>query len=190
MIYQGPDAQDSGWPRLRPTRAVAFVEITPDPTLLLERELSSGDAALQLGHTDGGRLVQTRYGHPDERLARDGLKMSFAADHGHKRDGRALVLLLDLPRQLCTPSSSPARARSSSFWQRSASSVAPNVRAFALSVCAARRTSSVSSPASATTSSGAFLRKASMSSRIKDGSPAFTRSCERGRVENGAVAGG
>jgi integrase len=54
-------------------------------TLLLERGLSSADVALQLGHTDGGRLVQTLYGHPDERLARDRVKMSFAADHGHKR---------------------------------------------------------------------------------------------------------
>jgi AraC-like DNA-binding protein len=54
-------------------------------TLLLERGLSSADVALQLGHTDGGRLVQTLYGHRDERLARDRVKMSFAADHGHKR---------------------------------------------------------------------------------------------------------
>jgi integrase len=44
-------------------------------TLLLERGLSSADVALQLGHTDGGRLVQTLYGHPNERLARDRVKM-------------------------------------------------------------------------------------------------------------------
>ena len=36
-----------------------------------------------LGHTDGGRLVMTLYGHPDERRARDRLRMAFAYD-GHK----------------------------------------------------------------------------------------------------------
>lgn len=47
-------------------------------TLLLERGLSPADVALQLGHTDGGRLVQVLYGHPDEDRARDRLRMAFA----------------------------------------------------------------------------------------------------------------
>lgn len=52
-------------------------------TLLLERGLTPADVAVQLGHTDGGRLVQTLYGHPDEDRARDRLDMAFSAD-GHK----------------------------------------------------------------------------------------------------------
>lgn len=51
-------------------------------TLLLERGLAPGDVAMQLGHTDGGRLVQTLYGHPDEGRSLDRLRMAFAAD-GH-----------------------------------------------------------------------------------------------------------
>jgi integrase len=53
-------------------------------TLLLERGLAPADVAVQLGHTDGGRLVMTLYGHPDEDRARDRLDLAFAAD-GHKR---------------------------------------------------------------------------------------------------------
>lgn len=52
-------------------------------TPLLERGLAPADVAVQLGHTDGGRLVMTLYGHPDERRARDRLRMAFAYD-GHK----------------------------------------------------------------------------------------------------------
>lgn len=52
-------------------------------TLLLERGLAPADVAVQLGHTDGGQLVMTLYGHPDEDRARDRLDMAFAAD-GHK----------------------------------------------------------------------------------------------------------
>lgn len=53
-------------------------------TLLLERGLTPADVAVQLGHTDGGRLVQVLYGHPDEDRARDRLRMAFVAD-GHKQ---------------------------------------------------------------------------------------------------------
>jgi integrase len=52
-------------------------------TLLLERGVTPADVAVQLGHQDGGRLVQVLYGHPDQDRARDRLLMSFAAD-GHK----------------------------------------------------------------------------------------------------------
>ena len=39
-------------------------------TLYLERGLTPADVAVQLGHTDGGRLVRTLYGHPSEDRAR------------------------------------------------------------------------------------------------------------------------
>ena len=51
-------------------------------TLLLERGLAPADVAVLLGHTDGGRLVMTLYGHPNEDRARDRLDIAFAAD-GH-----------------------------------------------------------------------------------------------------------
>lgn len=51
-------------------------------TLLLERGLAPADVAVQLGHTDGGRLVMTLYGRPDEDRARDRLDLAFAGD-GH-----------------------------------------------------------------------------------------------------------
>jgi integrase len=47
-------------------------------TLYLERGLAPADVAVQLGHTDGGRLVQTLYGHPSEDRARDRLRLAFA----------------------------------------------------------------------------------------------------------------
>lgn len=46
-------------------------------THLLERELTPSDVAVQLGHTDGGRLVQELYGHPSEDGARRRLKAAF-----------------------------------------------------------------------------------------------------------------
>ena len=39
-------------------------------TYLLELGLSPADVAVQLGHTDGGALVMSTYGHPSERAAR------------------------------------------------------------------------------------------------------------------------
>jgi hypothetical protein len=33
--------------------------------------------ALHLGHHDGGALVRTTYGHPDERIARDRVREAF-----------------------------------------------------------------------------------------------------------------
>lgn len=48
-------------------------------TLLLERDLTPADVAHQLGHSDGGRLVQVLYGHPAENATRDRLKMAFDA---------------------------------------------------------------------------------------------------------------
>ena len=66
-------------------RALASVPArvdSPCATLLLERGLSPADVALQLGHSDGGRLVMQLYSHPDENRARDRLKMAFATDAG------------------------------------------------------------------------------------------------------------
>ena len=52
-------------------------------TLYLERGLTPADVAVQLGHTDGGRLVQTLYGHPSEDRARDRLRLAFADQRSH-----------------------------------------------------------------------------------------------------------
>jgi integrase len=40
-------------------------------------ELPSHVIALQLGHTDGGRLVEQLYGHPDAAIARDRIRTAF-----------------------------------------------------------------------------------------------------------------
>jgi len=56
-------------------------------TLLLERGLAPQDVAVQLGHSDGGRLVQEVYGHPSEAAARERLKRAFG---GNVRDLRDL----------------------------------------------------------------------------------------------------
>jgi hypothetical protein len=39
-------------------------------SLLLDRGISVWDVSLQLGHSDGGRLVRTLYGHPSEQASR------------------------------------------------------------------------------------------------------------------------
>jgi integrase len=46
-------------------------------TWLLERGPTPADVAVQLGHTDGGRLVQVLYGHPSEDAARERLKLAM-----------------------------------------------------------------------------------------------------------------
>ncbi len=51
-------------------------------TRLLELALTPADVAVQLGHTDGGALVMSTYGHPSERAAR--ARISAAVD-GHER---------------------------------------------------------------------------------------------------------
>jgi integrase len=45
-------------------------------TLLIEAGHSPADVAIQLGHQDGGRLVQTVYGHPDHGRALDRISMT------------------------------------------------------------------------------------------------------------------
>jgi integrase len=42
--------------------------------LFNDLELPAQDVAHQLGHEDGGGLVQRLYGHPSERLARERIK--------------------------------------------------------------------------------------------------------------------
>jgi len=39
-------------------------------TQLLELGASHADVAIQLGHTDGGALVMSTYGHPSDEAAR------------------------------------------------------------------------------------------------------------------------
>lgn len=46
-------------------------------THLLELGVSHADVAVQLGHTDGGALVMSTYGHPSEDLARERVKAAF-----------------------------------------------------------------------------------------------------------------
>jgi integrase len=47
-------------------------------TLLLERGLPPHVVANQLGHTDGGALVQKLYGHPQEKGMREQVRLAFA----------------------------------------------------------------------------------------------------------------
>src|SRR5439155_22624732 len=49
-------------------------------THLLELGVAHADVAVQLGHTDGGALVMSTYGHPSEDLARERLKRAFATN--------------------------------------------------------------------------------------------------------------
>lgn len=42
--------------------------------------LSAADVAVQLGHTDGGALVMSVYGHPSEDLARERIRRAVAPD--------------------------------------------------------------------------------------------------------------
>jgi integrase len=46
-------------------------------TLLMERGLPPHVVANQLGHTDGGALVQRLYGHPSERGMREQIRIAF-----------------------------------------------------------------------------------------------------------------
>lgn len=46
-------------------------------THLLDLGVSHADVAIQLGHTDGGALVMSTYGHPSEEAARDRLKRAY-----------------------------------------------------------------------------------------------------------------
>lgn len=49
-------------------------------TWLLNRGARPTDIGVQLGHRDGGRLVQELYGHPDDAIARERLRAIAAAD--------------------------------------------------------------------------------------------------------------
>ena len=51
-------------------------------TLLLERGVTPWDVAIQLGHEDGGRLVQELYGHPSHDGARARLLAAWDAQTG------------------------------------------------------------------------------------------------------------
>lgn len=45
----------------------------------MDRGVSIVDVAQQLGHMDNGIMVAKRYGHPNEQMARDRLRMAFGA---------------------------------------------------------------------------------------------------------------
>lgn len=55
-------------------------------TRLLELGVSHADVAVQLGHTDGGALVMSTYGHPSEDAARERIAEAFSrAQRGRLR---------------------------------------------------------------------------------------------------------
>jgi len=49
-------------------------------TRLLELGVSHADVAIQLGHTDGGALVMSTYGHPSEDLARERIRDAWVEE--------------------------------------------------------------------------------------------------------------
>lgn len=49
-------------------------------TMLLERGVSPWDVAIQLGHTDGGQLVMSLYGHPSQDAARARIAAAYDTD--------------------------------------------------------------------------------------------------------------
>lgn len=49
-------------------------------THLLELGVSHADVAVQFGHTDGGALVMSTYGHPSEQAARERLKRAYTTN--------------------------------------------------------------------------------------------------------------
>lgn len=53
-------------------------------TMLLERGISHSDVAVQLGHTDGGALILSTYGHPAEDGARARMLAAYDAVDGPK----------------------------------------------------------------------------------------------------------
>ena len=58
-------------------------------TYLIEKGLSANDVAVQLGHTDGGVLVQTVYAHPSEAKARDRIREAIdGPQQDHNNQGR------------------------------------------------------------------------------------------------------
>jgi integrase len=50
-------------------------------TYLLERGLPATDVAVQMGHTDNGKLVLDTYGHPNEDIARTRILGAFRQSH-------------------------------------------------------------------------------------------------------------
>ena len=54
-------------------------------TWLLEQGASAADVAIQLGHTDGGALVRSTYGHPSADAARARLRGVYASERAGLR---------------------------------------------------------------------------------------------------------
>jgi integrase len=48
--------------------------------LFNDHQLPAQDVAQQLGHTDGGALVQRLYGHPSETLARERIRRAVGGN--------------------------------------------------------------------------------------------------------------
>jgi integrase len=58
-------------------------------THLLELGVAHADVAVQLGHTDGGALVMSTYGHPSEDGARQRLKRAFGNNVASLADSKS-----------------------------------------------------------------------------------------------------
>jgi hypothetical protein len=69
--------------------------------LFNDLELPAQDVAHQLGHEDGGGLVQRLYGHPNERLARERIE---AEGRSQARRRRATFGAKAEPAEVITPS--------------------------------------------------------------------------------------
>jgi hypothetical protein len=72
----------------------------------MERGLPPHVVANQLGHTDGGALVQRLYGHPSERGMRDqvaGGEQLRSGRHGISLESRGLRSLMHPPSPLHRP---------------------------------------------------------------------------------------
>lgn len=66
------ERSDVGWDEVRIRQ-----NLDGTGNLLLELGVSHADVAVQLGHTDGGALVMSTYGHPSEDAARERLKRAY-----------------------------------------------------------------------------------------------------------------
>jgi integrase len=58
-------------------------------TQLLEAGVDHFAVSVQLGHTDGGQLVMSRYGHPSHDRARDRLRMAYSGIESGSGSGNA-----------------------------------------------------------------------------------------------------
>src|SRR3954469_19497137 len=113
-------------------------------TLLMERGLPPHVVANQLGHTDGGALVQRLYGHPAERGMRDQVRLAFAGWGAEREQGRDASPGNSGFRTLCNPPSPLSIPR-----PRAASARTRCRRAAGRAPCRGSRPATVATPVAA-----------------------------------------